>query len=161
MSLFVFNQQTLDRLSTIARSSDRLRTHHNLHDDPDDKCQRMLVAIEPGSYVQPHRHLRPSKPELLTILRGSIAVLTFNDLGQIEQSIVCEPDQQSIGCDIPSGVWHSIVCLKSETVFLEAKPGPYERLIPEDFAPWSPAENEQGATEFLDKLVSNIASNSC
>ena len=83
MSLVVFDQKTFDELSAQARSSERLRAHRNLHGDLQDKCQRMLVGMEPGSYVQPHRHRQPAKPELLTVLRGSIAVLIFDDGGDV------------------------------------------------------------------------------
>jgi cupin fold WbuC family metalloprotein len=59
----------------------RLRAHHNLHDSPEAPAHRMLVAMEPGSYVRPHRHLDPNKAETIIVLRGRLGVLVFDDEG--------------------------------------------------------------------------------
>lgn len=161
MSITVFETETFNQLTEKARSSERLRSHHNLHANLDDKCQRMLVAMEPDSYVPPHRHRQPAKPELLSVLRGSIAVLLFNDDGSIKQVVRCEAGSGTTGCDIPAGVWHNIISLQEGSIFLEAKPGPYERLIPEDFGAWAPAENDASAPEYLKKLHENASTPTC
>lgn len=33
-----------------------LRMHYDLRDSVDDDCQRMLNAIEPGTFIPSHRH---------------------------------------------------------------------------------------------------------
>ena len=43
----------------------------------DEHVQRMLNAVEPGSYVRPHRHVNPVKPEAFVVLRGSVLVVRF------------------------------------------------------------------------------------
>ena len=62
----------VSRLSSAAKTNPRLRQHHNFHDKLDEPCQRLLIAMEPGSYLQPHRHLHYPKPELFVALRGSL-----------------------------------------------------------------------------------------
>ena len=161
MSLVVFNNEIFDQLAREAQGSDRRRTHRNLHASLEDKCQRMLVAMEADSYIPPHRHQRPSKPELLTVLRGSIAVLIFDDGGTIVQVIRCDAGGINAGCDIPAGIWHSIISLKPGTIFLEAKPGPYERLTPEDFGKWAPAESDTNAADYLQTLHAAVTPNVC
>ena len=59
MSDFFLDAALLDELCARARSVPRLRAHHNLHDSPEAPAHRLLVAMEPGSYVRPHRHLDP------------------------------------------------------------------------------------------------------
>jgi hypothetical protein len=42
---------------------------------------RMLNAIEPGSYIRPHRHQSPPKPESIIVLSGSLALVKFGGDG--------------------------------------------------------------------------------
>ena len=49
----------LTRLADEARQSPLLRKNHNFHGSDDDSCHRLLNAIEPASYIPPHRHLDP------------------------------------------------------------------------------------------------------
>ena len=133
----------LDSLSESAQSCPRLRSHLNLHDSLGDAFQRMVVAIEPSSYIRPHRHMLTPKPELLVCLRGRIGVIIFDDDGVPEQVITLTPSGPVHGCDVAAGAWHTIVCLEPHSAFLEAKPGPYVPFEPDDFAPWAPEEGPQ------------------
>ena len=113
----------------------------------------MIVAMEPDSYIRPHRHDDQPKPELLTILRGSIAVLLFDDHGNVVRCVRCTMDGPSVGVEIAAGMWHGIVSLQPDTVFLETKPGPYTPIIPDDFANWAPVEGSAAAQPFLKRLT--------
>ena len=37
----------------------------------------MLNAIQPGSYIRPHRHLDPPKSESLILLQGMLGYVSF------------------------------------------------------------------------------------
>ena len=87
MSDFFLDASLLDELSARARSVPRLRAHHNLHDSPEAQAHRMLVAMEPGSYVRPHRHLDPNKAETIVVLRGRLGVLVFDDEGRLQRGL--------------------------------------------------------------------------
>lgn len=155
--LQIIDNQLLDALSLAARQSPRLRKNHNLHASYDEPCQRLLNAVEPGSYLRPHRHLEQAKPECFVLLRGRIAVLTFTDDGQIEQVVFLSGGEGCQGVDLPAGVWHSMVSLESGSVFFETKPGPYRPLSDKDFAPWSPAEGSAGVGAYLARLEGAVA----
>ena len=75
MSASFLDAALLDGLVTQARSVPRRRAHHNLHTDLAAPAQRLLVAMEPDSFVRPHLHLDPHKAETLVILRGRLGVL--------------------------------------------------------------------------------------
>ena len=49
-------QALLDKLTEQAKASPRLRMNMDLRNSADDKSQRMLNAIEPGSVLPIHRH---------------------------------------------------------------------------------------------------------
>ena len=61
-------QAILDKLTEEAKASSRLRMNLNLRNSSDDKSQRMLNAIEPGSMIPIHRHQKTS--EAVVCLRG-------------------------------------------------------------------------------------------
>ena len=152
MTVFEFSSEAFSKVVNQARTSMRLRSHLTLHAGPEEKFQRMLVAMEPASYIQPHRHLTPLKPELLTVLRGAVAVLIFSVDGSVTRTIHCSPGGNCSGCEIEGGIWHTILSLESGSVFLEAKPGPYEKLVANDFAPWAPAEGEADVAVYHQEL---------
>ena len=77
----LIDKQLLDEVSRQAKLSDRLRMNYNFHQSLDDKCHRMLNAVEPGTVVPIHRH--PTKDESFVILRGKVRVTTHNDDGSI------------------------------------------------------------------------------
>jgi len=53
-----------EKLCEKADESPRRRAHHLVHDSHGDLVQRMLIALQPGTYFRPHRHCRPPKWEL-------------------------------------------------------------------------------------------------
>lgn len=134
----------LDQLVEQARQSPRRRAHHNLHTNMADPAQRLLVAMEPDSYVRPHCHFDPAKAETLIILRGCLGVLVFDEVGWVVEFREMRPGGPVIGYDMPPGRFHSIVALEEGTVFMEAKAGPYVPLAEAEWAPWAPPE---GAAE--------------
>lgn len=154
----VIDQTLLDSLTAEAAASPRLRKNHNFHPELDDPCQRLLNAMEPGSYIRPHRHLEPPKPESFLRVRGKLALLTFDESGDIEDILLLSEDSGVAGADLPPGVWHTLVSLEPGSVFFEAKPGPYRPHAPGDVADWAPEEGGPAATAYLADLERAIAS---
>ena len=81
----IITHNVLDQLSREAAGSDRLRKNLNMHDDYADACQRLFNAMEPGTYIRPHRHTDPPKPECFMAVRGKMALIVFDDRGEVEQ----------------------------------------------------------------------------
>jgi cupin fold WbuC family metalloprotein len=139
--LHVIDERALDALVARARAAPRRRQNLNLHPELSDPIQRLLNAGEPGTYVRPHRH-RPGRWELLSVLRGRIDTLLFDDTG-----IVTARYLHTVGTsiEIPGATWHSFVFAQSGTVALEIKPGPYDAALDKEFAAWAPAEDTADA----------------
>ena len=147
----------LDEVIAEARNSPRLRKNRNFHASNDAPAQRLLNAIEPGSYVAPHRHLAETKDETFVALRGRFGLVIFDDAGNVSETQIIAAGSDVCGVNIPFGAWHSIVSLQPGSVFFEAKAGPYTPFTTEEKAPWAPLENDPGATEYLaglEKLLS-------
>ena len=149
----------IDRVLVAAKVADakrnfRRREIHCFHEGDDDPLHRMLNAIEPGSYVQPHRHLFPPKAESLIILSGSLGVVPFHDDGVPDKAnlVLLFQERGVVGVDIRAGVWHTFVSLETDTVVYEAKPGPYQPASDKDFASWAPAADTDEAGSYLAQL---------
>jgi cupin fold WbuC family metalloprotein len=146
----------LDAVSAEAKASPRRRKNRNFHTSDADTGHRLLNAIEPGSYIMPHRHLDPNKSETMVVLRGILGLIIFNDAGEILETAKLGGTGAALGIDIPYGVWHTVFALAPDTVFLEAKAGPYQPLTPAEKAPWAPAEGTAKAAECLENWVAGF-----
>ena len=147
------DQEIIDTLCREADAAPRRRAHLNLHDDLEEDVQRLLIAMQPGTYIRPHRHPEPYKKETLVVLQGRCACFTFADDGSIENSTVLDPIKGTHLCEFPDLGWHSVVCLTKNTVVLEFKRGPYAPLAPENFAPWAPKEGSDACPAYVKSLV--------
>lgn len=164
----------LDNLCAQAAASPRRRKNHNLHTSDHALAHRLLNAVQPDSYIAPHRHLDPAKDETFVVLRGLMGLIIFDDAGNIVERIkvsagdpkVVQGKQSAgaggtannaansaesitLGADIPAGTWHTSFALVPDTVILEAKVGPYHPLTNAERAPWAPAENTPEAAAQL------------
>lgn len=127
----IITQSILDDLTRQAQSSPRLRMAMDLRNSPEDKSQRILNAIEPGSPLPIHRHRNTN--ETVTCLRGRIVEEFYDDLERrCTDAIELRPDGPVVVVNIPAGQWHTVKALESGTVILECKDGPYEPLGEED-----------------------------
>lgn len=115
---------------------------------------RMLNALQPYSYIQPHRHLHPPKAESVIVLQGAILCLLFSPTGQVEEIHTLAAGSANFGVDSEPGVFHTFLALAEDTVLFEAKPGPYEQSSDKDFAPWAPAEGTPETQAYMDYLYS-------
>ncbi|MFZ5863956.1 MAG: WbuC family cupin fold metalloprotein [Nitrospirota bacterium] len=145
------DEALLDRVSNEAASHPRLRMNHNFHRH-EEPVQRFLNAIEPGSYIRPHRHHNPPKWEMFVCLRGRGAAVLFDDDGRITEVHRLDPTAGGYGVEIPAGAWHTVVSLVRGSVFLEMKEGPFEPKHAGVFASWAPAAEDAGAAAFLAAL---------
>ena len=141
----------LDRLCAAAQASPRRRRNHNFH-QLEETVQRMLNALEPDSYVCPHKHEDPDKVEVFLCLRGRAAVLAFDDAGRVAGVFTLSPAGPTHGAEVPPRTWHTVLALEPGTVLYEVKQGPYNPATDKKFAPWAPAEGAPEAAEYLEAL---------
>lgn len=142
--------ESLHALSMEAASRSRLRKNLNLHPQLDDPIQRMFNAMEPGTYVRPHRHARANGWELMMCIKGAFSILLFDDTGTVTHRYDLAAEQGDLAVEIPAHTWHALVSHRSGTVMFEIKHGPYSPLDDKDFAAWAPSEEQSGTQRFVD-----------
>lgn len=140
-----------------SRESPRRRVIVPFHRSHADRLHRMLNVVQPGTYVQPHRHLLPPKAEAIVVLQGAVGFVAFSDAGAVEEALVLRAASEKIGVDLEPGVYHTFVALEPDTVLFEVKPGPYEEASDKDFAPWAPPEGSEEARAYLARLEGRFA----
>ena len=145
----IINRQLLDDLTASAQESPRLRKNWNIHPYDGFPAHRLLNAMEPSSYIRPHRHLDTLKDETFMIVRGKLGILIFDDEGTVTEKVLLDIEGENIGADIPSGLFHTAVSLESGTIFFEAKAGPYIPLQDVEQSSWAPEDGSAGADSYL------------
>jgi cupin fold WbuC family metalloprotein len=120
----VIDKKILDELSAKAKASERLRCNLDLRNSADDQSQRMLNALEPGTVMPIHRHKGSS--ETCICIRGHFEEYFYDSEGRLTDTINMVPG--GVVLNIEKGQWHSLKCLESGTVLLEAKDGVYRPL---------------------------------
>ena len=126
----IIDTKILDELTARAKESPRLRMNLDLRNSPEDQSQRMLNALEPGTVLPVHRHLKSS--ETVVCLRGHLREIFCADDGQVTEVVDMVPGSPCVGVNIPKGQWHTVEVLESGTVILEVKDGPYAPLSEEE-----------------------------
>ena len=120
----IINKRALNELSAKARLSARLRQNLDLRNSDKDNSQRMLNALEPGTVIPIHRHKNTN--ETCICVRGHFEEYIYDENGNLTETIDMFPGGPIL--NIEAGQWHSLKCLESGTIILEAKDGAYRPL---------------------------------
>jgi cupin fold WbuC family metalloprotein len=157
----IFTAEYLNGLTIQAQANQRKRQHMNIHESYEEPCQRLFNAIEPNSYIRPHRHADDPKEELLIAVRGMMALVTFDDQGTVIASLCFGSEKNgsalAVGVEVPVNIWHTVIALEPGCILLEVKSGPFEPNNAKEFAPWAPEEGSSAAQPYLERLAESIA----
>jgi cupin fold WbuC family metalloprotein len=152
----IFNSTYLNSLTEEAKLSSRQRQHRNIHLSYEDPCQRLFNAIEPSSYIRPHRHTGVDKNELLIAMRGLMAFIKFDAEGAVSyvQNFGSEyyGDNMAVGLEVPPDTWHTVIALVDGSILLEVKAGPFDPAQPKEMADWAPVEGGPDESHYLNSL---------
>ena len=128
----LITEELLDTVTSQAKENSRLRMNYNFHASMDAPIHRLLNALEPGTYLPPHRHTDKEETYLVCL----------------------NPSEGKYGLEIPSNTWHSIIALESGTVIFEIKKGSYQPLPSEDLASWAPQTSDvEGIKAFMKRML--------
>lgn len=125
----IINTRFLDQITSQAEVSPRMRMNMDLRNSGEDKSQRMLNVLLPGTVVPIHRHRETS--ETTMIIRGKLFMVFYDDLGGQTERYLLDPTIGNYGVQIPKGQWHSVEVIEPSAIF-EVKDGPYFPLNPDD-----------------------------
>lgn len=122
VQIMVITEEILNELSAKAKENPRLRQSLDMRNSAEDLSQRMLKAMEPGPVMPIHRYRGSS--ETCICIRRHFEEYFYDENGNLTETIDMVPGGPIL--NIEKGQWHSLKCLESGTVLLEAKDGEYE-----------------------------------
>jgi cupin fold WbuC family metalloprotein len=143
-------------LKQKAAENPLMRARLCAHRENDDPLHEMLIALQRGVYIRPHRH--GVKSESMHAIEGRFLVVLFSDDGAIERVVDLAPpgESESFFYRLSVNHFHTVIPLSPTVVFHETTNGPYHRRQTE-FAPWSPHEDEAAkAADFMSSLMGKI-----
>lgn len=145
----LITETLFESVSDKAKRSPRKRSNHNFH-ELSEVYQRFLNVLTKGTYIQPHKHQNPPKPETFIVLKGKLGFLIFDESGNIREKHLLSSEGPTFGIDIQPGVWHTIVTLTDVCVCFEGKSGPYDPTEDKFFASWAPTEADDSRLKVLE-----------
>jgi cupin fold WbuC family metalloprotein len=100
-----------------------------------------------------HPHLHPSKEKIekMYLIKGSFALILFNEVGHITQKIILEEGKLDF-IEVPAFTWHTYVMLSDEVIIYETMEGIYDIDTWKKMASWAPKENSLDASKYLEML---------
>jgi cupin fold WbuC family metalloprotein len=144
----------IDSVIADARKSPRLRMNYNFHPVLSDPVQRLLNALEPWTYIRPHKHT--TKEESFVLLRGTILAVVFNDDGTIRDHAILSQSSGVLGIEFEENSYHMLTSLETGSVVFEIKEGPFVPHTEGSSAPWAPKEGTPEAKDFLAKVFAKL-----
>ncbi len=125
----IIDEIFLESLLERATESERRRANYDLRNGEDDKSQRMLNVLLPGTQVPIHRHRETS--ETVVVLSGRLTEVFYDEKGvECARYDLC-PLEGRYALQIPKGMWHTVI-VNEPCVIFEAKDGAYRPLTSED-----------------------------
>ena len=122
MEIELINGNLLASLHRQAGENERLRMNYDLRTTPEDTSQRMLNALEPGTKVAIHRHV---KTDCGGPVHDGERALDETAFVEVARFRLC-PREGKNGIQIPKMAWHTVEVYEPSTIF-EAKDGAYEK----------------------------------
>ena len=124
----------------LATSSNRKRYPKILHKNG-DKFNRVFNFLIKGTYMQPHLHPGKEKIEHIHIVRGKIAIIFFDDFGNINECFFLESGKTQLK-EVPAFTWHTYVVLSDDAITYETMMGVYDVKTWKNLAVWAPGEDK-------------------
>ncbi len=146
----ILGKELFDELTAKAMESPRRRAHHNLHQTAEEDIHRLCISAETDTYIRPHKHSAKDKWEFLSILKGAVSVLVFDDNGTVTNRCELSPGGNVCALELEENIFHCFVSQEPGTIAVEVKRGPYVPTPEEDFGSWAPPEGDEKAPAFLE-----------
>ena len=137
-----------------AEQSPRKRFPKILHNQGDYN-NKVINFVLADSYMQPHLHPGEEKIEKMYLLDGSFALITFDDEGEITNTLVLAKGKRE-SIDVPAFTWHTYVMLTKEVIIYETMEGVYNPTTWKKMASWAPLENTSDAATYLEMLKKKV-----
>jgi cupin fold WbuC family metalloprotein len=149
--------EDIEVLRQAVRNTPKRRVRINAHPGSDDELHEMIIAIEPGSYIRPHKH--PGKSEAFHIIEGQVDIVVFSEAGEVERivSLAAKGGRHPFYYRMSTPHFHTLIIRSDLLVVHEITNGPF---LPTGtiYAAFAPEEGDTAsAAIFQADLVKRVA----
>ncbi len=149
--------EDIEVLRQAVRKTPKRRVRINAHPGSDDELHEMIIAIEPGSYIRPHKH--PGKSEAFHIIEGQVDIVVFSEAGEVERivSLAAKGGRHPFYYRMSTPHFHTLIIRSDLLVVHEITNGPF---LPTGtiYAAFAPEEGDTAsAAVFQANLVKRVA----
>jgi cupin fold WbuC family metalloprotein len=149
--------EDIEVLRQAVRNTPKRRVRINAHPGSDDELHEMIIAIEPGSYIRPHKH--PGKSEAFHIIEGQVDIVVFSEAGEVERivSLAAKGGRHPFYYRMSTPHFHTLIIRSDLLVVHEITNGPF---LPTGtiYAAFAPEEGDTAsAAVFQANLVKRVA----
>jgi cupin fold WbuC family metalloprotein len=150
-------QAELNTLKSAVKASAKRRARINAHADGEDALHEMIIAIDPTSYIRPHKH--PGKSEAFHIVEGEVDIVVFTDDGEIDRIVSLGPPggRRPFYYRMSNAFFHTLIIRSDLLVVHEITNGPF-RPQATVFANFAPDDREiEKAAAYQAGLLQRVA----
>ena len=130
-------ESELNALRAAVKASVKRRARINAHPDGEDALHEMIIAIDPTSYIRPHKH--PGKSEAFHIIEGEVDIVVFTEEGEIDRIVPLGPpgSGRSFYYRMSTAFFHTLIIRSDVLIVHEITNGPFRpsATVFADFAP--------------------------
>ena len=138
----------------LAQNSERRRTPKILH-KKGDYLNKVFNFVLSDSYMHPHLHPSNEKIEKMYLVKGSFALIIFDNEGKITESIKLEEGKKEF-IAVPAFTWHTYIMLTDQVIVYEEMEGVYHPSSWKEMASWAPQEDSPQAALYLENLKASL-----
>ena len=134
----------------LAMESQRKR-HHKIIHEKGAEFNEVYNFMLKDTYMQPHLHPGKNKIEKIYVLQGKLALIFFNNLGEIDRVKKIFSGKNNY-VKIPAFTWHTYVMLTERVLTFETMMGKFDPKDWKTLAEWAPKENSQESKSYIKHL---------
>ena len=153
----LISRNDVSYLCCVANNTPEKKSRILLHGVIDKLLHEMIIVHRYGTYIRPHINDRSEKS--FVIIKGEMVVVLYDKHGSITEKYLLstERDDSNLIIRLNEPIFHTIVVMSEETVFLESTLGPHTSTRYADFAPGVEEKDEcQHYLSWLQAEVGNV-----
>ena len=131
----LISKNDVEYLCRVADHAPEKKSRILLHGVIDKLLHEMIIVHRYGTYIRPHINDRSEKS--FVMIKGEMMVVLYDKHGSIAEKYLlsAERDGSNLILRLNEPIFHTIVVMSEEAVFLESTLGPHTSTRYADFAP--------------------------